>query len=104
MFAYVGGIYFFLSHIINFAARSINFLTVKFLKYMRHKTRPHIQRIRSYSVNIRTGRRQGTREKTIGVEEGSDNDDNIDGDNDDDNDDEIEVFETDELLNAQDND
>ena len=98
MFAYVGGIYFFLSKVINFAAKASNFITVKFMHYMRKKTHPHIQRIHSYTINLRTGQRvtdQGTREKRNEVEEIDDNE-NEDGNDDDD--DEIEVLETDELL------
>lgn len=50
MFAYVGGIYFFLSAVANFCVRSLRLLTRIMIKFMHRKTHPHIERFKTYSI------------------------------------------------------
>lgn len=51
MFAFVGGTYFFLSNVLNFFVRCTKYLTAQFVVFMNRKTRPHIDRLKSYSVS-----------------------------------------------------
>ena len=50
VFAYVGGIYFFLSAVANFCVRSLRLLVRIMITFMHRKTHSHIERFKTYSI------------------------------------------------------
>lgn len=71
MFAYVGGTYFFLSNVFNFAVQCVKEVVSWFVSLMRRKTGRHIERF-SRALSVSMSKRSGDNEPNRSVTEQAD--------------------------------
>ena len=77
VFAYVGGTYFFLSNVFNFAVQCVKEVVSWFVLLMRRKTGRHIGRLYSRALSVSIAKKPGGNESNGGVIEYVDEEEEI---------------------------